>query len=184
MSGCREHHGDLAAEQLGHGRGAALVGHVHDIDLCHRPGELTGQVLRSAAASRAEAHLPGLRPRHRDQLRNAVGRCRGIDHQHVLLDQRHRDGNLVVRLGSVELPFAVGPKASRCQTVPNVACQDTRSRYDSIRAGHPEGNREEGDRPRRPAGTPDDAQLRGAAVARRVSGAANSVPGPPPTRLR
>ena len=64
----REHHRDLAAEQVGHGCGAALVGHVDHVDAREALEELAGEVLRSARSGRAEAQLAGLRLRQRDEF--------------------------------------------------------------------------------------------------------------------
>ncbi|MOA14247.1 hypothetical protein D3C78_1343360 [compost metagenome] len=73
---------DLAAEQIGDGRRAALVGNVHAIGAGLLPEQHGREVVGRAIARRGKAHLAGLGLEACDQVgQGLVGGCRGHDQQ-------------------------------------------------------------------------------------------------------
>jgi hypothetical protein len=83
-----EHQLDLPAEQVLHRGRAALVGHVHHVDLGLGFEQLAGKMAGAPVAARAERELARIRLRITDQLGDRIGRHRRIQHQHV---RRNRD---------------------------------------------------------------------------------------------
>ena len=88
----REHQVDAPAEQIGHGRPRAAIGHVQHLDAGHLREQRAGQMRGRAGAGRAERQLAGIGLRVGDQFGGASHRHVRIDHQDVGRrgDQRHR----------------------------------------------------------------------------------------------
>jgi hypothetical protein len=84
-----EGHRDLAAEQVGHQRAAALVGDVPKLAPVMVLELRADQVLRGAVAVGAVVELPGLALASATSSATFLAGIGGIDHQHV---GHHRDG--------------------------------------------------------------------------------------------
>ena len=123
--GSREHHRNVAGDQIGQRRRVAAIRHVQHVDAGHGLEQLEAQVLRRAGPGRAVGELPGLRLGELDEVGDAVHRQRRIDHQHEgrvgderdrreilrrivgqVLVQRHVDGER--RAGAEQERVAVG----------------------------------------------------------------------------
>ena len=95
---------DQARHQVGHGRSAALVGHVHDVDLAHRLEELERQMRGAAGAGRGAVELARPVAGQGQKLGHVLGRQVGPhDQQHGIdADGRHRgevDAHVVGQVG-------------------------------------------------------------------------------------
>ena len=86
---------DQARHQVGHGRPAALVGHVHDVDLAHRLEELEREMRGAAGAGRRAVQLARLGARQRQQLGDILGRQVVAHHQQHGIDADRRHGGEV-----------------------------------------------------------------------------------------
>jgi hypothetical protein len=78
-----EAHLHLAADQIDQGRGAALVGHVGDLNACGILEHLGSDMLGAARAAAGEIDLTGILPGHGHQLRHRVGGNGVAHHQHI-----------------------------------------------------------------------------------------------------
>ena len=78
-----EHDGDLVAQQVGDGRGAALVGHVHHVQARHGAEQLARQVDGAAAARGAVVQLAGVGTRIGDHFLDGLERLAGVGYQQV-----------------------------------------------------------------------------------------------------
>ena len=74
---------DTARHEIGEGRGAALVRHMHDVDAGHRLEQFGRQMRRAAEARRAVEELTGLRFGERDEFRHRFRRNIRIDRHQV-----------------------------------------------------------------------------------------------------
>ena len=85
--GAVHHQLDVAAQQVGHRRPAALVGDVHDVELGAHLEEFHGQMLRRARPGRGVGQLARLLAGELDQLAERVRREARMRHDH----QRHQE---------------------------------------------------------------------------------------------
>ena len=95
---------DQARHQIGHCRSAALVGHVHDVDLAHRLEKLEGEMGGAAGAGRRAVELARPGAGERQKLGDVLGRQVGAHHQQhgIDADRRHRreiDADVVGHVG-------------------------------------------------------------------------------------
>ena len=87
----RKHHVDLPAEEIGHRRRGALVGHVQKIDPRLPLEELAGEMDGGTRARRGIGHLPGMGFRKRDEVGGRGERRARIHHQHIGAGRRGDD---------------------------------------------------------------------------------------------
>ena len=81
----------LAANEIRHGRPAAFVRDMNDVDAGARLEQLESEMRRVARAARGEGELPRLRFRERHQLGHVLHRHRRMRHQDVRRDAGQRD---------------------------------------------------------------------------------------------
>ena len=109
-----EHQIDLAADQVYQRRCAALVGHMHDVDLRELLVELSRHVDAGAAAARGVNELAGLGSGQRGQFGDRIGLDRRIDDQNVR--ERHQGSDRGQILVGVVLHLRIEHRVDRLDT--------------------------------------------------------------------
>ncbi|MNV68060.1 hypothetical protein D3C71_1608900 [compost metagenome] len=122
-----EQNGDVAADQVGHGGSAALVGDVADVHACHRLEQFAREMRGRPHAGRAVAEFSRCRFQHGNELANVLSLDRCADQQDVGNGRDQRNGG--------EVPLrVVGRRRSR-QRIDGVRCHGAHQQHAAIGCG-------------------------------------------------